>query len=606
MSGTAGSLRRRPKLREAGEKRAPLIGTLRVLLVEDSENDAMLLLRELRRGGYEPLSQRVCTPEDMEKALRSAEARDVPFQVVISDYYLPRFRAPHALRLLRELGYDVPFIVVSGKIGEDAAVEIMKAGANDYLTKENMSRLCPAIERELREVEVRRERETAQKALSLSEDRFRHLVEQIPAVTYVQEPIDSDTPKAITYMSPQYEAMLGYPPEKEILDEEHWLRVLHPDDRERVLAEELRTDETGEPYRIEYRQIARDGRVVWVHDEATLIRDEDGTIFPIEIRPRHLPYSGRRIRVTSVIDLTERKQAEEALIMSEERYRTLVEQLPTVTYMQEIENATLAYVSPQIESVLGYSPEEYLANPGLRSQTIHPEDRGWVLQEDIRTDETGEPYSVEYRRISRDGRVVWVREEAVLVRDSEGRPLFWQGILMDVTERKHQEEALRQSEALYRTVVEQAEENIFLVDAKSRRVLDANDALLRSLGYTHDELKEMTLYDIVAHDQESVDLNIGRIMVEGHRSLGERQYRRKDGSLADVEVNVSAVPYNGEKVMCVVAHDVTERKRTERMLEEIREAERNRLARELHDSTLQDIVYALQEIQVMQIVSGDD
>src|SRR5215208_5554283 len=710
ISGTARSPPRRPKLRESGAKRASVTGTLRVLLVEDSENDAMLLLRELRRCGYQPYSQRVCTPEDMQEALRAADARDEPFQVVISDYYMPRFRAPDALRLLRELGYDVPFIVVSGKKGEDAAVEIMKAGANDYLTKENMSRLCPAIEREVREAEVRGERERAKKALGLSEDRFRHLVEQIPAVTYVQEPIDSDTPKAITYMSPQYEAMLGYPPEKEILDEEHWLRMLHPDDRERVLAEELRTDETGEPYRIEYRLIARDGRVVWVHDEATLVRDEegkalywlgvqyditeqkrteeelrqseerfkvlsqevvegiilsengriidanrsvtemfgyrleeligkdaieltppgyremvgqrisdedtrhyesrglkkDGTVFPIEIRPRHLPYSGRRIRVTSVIDLTERKRAEEALIMSEERYRTLVEQLPAVTYMQEIENSTLAYVSPQIESVLGYSPEEYLANPSLRSQTIHPEDRGWVLQEDIRTDETGEPYSVEYRRISHDGRVVWVREEAVLVRDSEGRPLFWQGILMDVTERKHQEEALRQSEALYRTVVEQAEENIFLVDAKSRRVLDAKDALLRSLGYTDDELKEMTLYDIVAHDQESVDLNIGRVMEEGHRSLGERQYRRKDGSLADVEVNVSAVPYNGDKAMCIVAHDVTERKRAERMMEEIREAERNRLARELHDSTLQDIVYALQEVQVMQVVSEDD
>jgi PAS domain S-box-containing protein len=74
-------------------------------------------------------------------------------------------------------------------------------------------------------------------------------------------------------MSPQYEAMLGYPPEKEILDEEHWLRVLHPDDRERVLAEELRTDETGEPYRVEYHQIARGGRVVLVRDEATLVRD---------------------------------------------------------------------------------------------------------------------------------------------------------------------------------------------------------------------------------------------------------------------------------------------------------------------------------------------
>jgi PAS domain S-box-containing protein len=337
--------------------------------------------------------------------------------------------------------------------------------------------------------------------------------------------------------------------------------------------------------------VGKGGRRVWINLTVSLVHDDSD-------EPRYF--------IAVVEDIGKRKQAEEALIMSEERYRTLVEQLPAVTYMQEIENATLVYVSPQMESVLGYSPEEYLANPDLRSQTIHPKDRGWVLQEDMRTDETGEPYSVEYRRISRDGRVVWVREEAVLIRDSEGRPLFWQGILMDVTERKHQEEALRQSEALYRTVVEQAEENIFLVDANSRRVLDANDALLRSLGYTDDELKEMTLYDIVAHDQESVDLNIGRIMEEGHRSLGERQYRRKDGSLADVEVNVSAVPYNGEKVMCVVAHDVTERKRAERMLEEIREAERNRLARELHDSTLQDIVYALQEVQVMQVVSGED
>ncbi len=831
-------------MRKTSVKRASAVETLRVLLVEDSENDAMLLLRELRRGGYQPLSQRVCTPEDMQKALREAAARDEPFQVVISDFYMPRFSATEALRLLRELGHDAPFIVVSGKIGEDAAVEIMKKGANDYLTKENMSRLCPAIERELREAKVRRERERAQKALDRSEDRFRRLVEQIPAVTYVQEPIDSDHPKAITYMSPQYEDVLGYPAESEMLDEEHWLRVLHPDDRERVLAEELRTDETGEPFKIEYRLIARDGRVVWVRDEATLLKDEDGnslywlgvqyditeqkraeedsrkseerfratfeqaavgivqvgldgqwlrfndkfcdivgyereelarvsvfelvspedferdfdrgvrmlagelsdyteeklivgeggrrvwinltvslvhddsgepryfiavaeeigkrkqaeeerrrtqeqlrqseerfkvlaqevaegiilsengriidanrsvtemfgydlgeligkdamdltppeyremvrqsiseedikpyesrglkrdgTTFPLEIRPRHLPYSGRRIRVTSVIDLTERKRAEEALIRSEERYRTLVEQLPAVTYMQEIEHATLVYVSPQIEGVLGYSPEEYLANPDLRWQTIHPEDRGWVLEEDALTDRTGDPYNVEYRRISRDGRMVWVREEAVLVRDAKGSPLFWQGILMDVTERKRQEEALRQSEALYRTVVEQAEENIFLIDAKSRRVLDANDALLRSLGYTDDELREMTLYDIVAHDQESVDLNIGRIMEEGHRSLGERQYRRKDGSLVDVEVNVSAVPYNGDTAMCVVAHDVTERKRTERMLEEIREAERNRLARELHDSTLQDIVYALQEVQVMQVVSGDD
>jgi PAS domain S-box-containing protein len=690
-------------------------GTLRVLLVEDSENDAMLLLRELRRGGYQPLSQRVCTPEDMEKALRSADARDELFQVVISDYYMPRFRAPDALRLLRELGYDVPFIVVSGKIGEDAAVEIMKAGANDYLTKENMSRLCPAIERELREAEVRRERERAEKALGLSEDRFRHLVEQIPAVTYVQEPIDSDTPKAITYMSPQYEAMLGYPPEKEILDEEHWLRVLHPDDRERVLAEELRTDETGEPYRIEYRQIARGGRVVWVRDEATLVRDEEGNslywlgvqyditeqkrteeelrkseerfratfeqaavgIVQVGLDGEWLRFNdkfcdivgyereelgavsvfhllspddferdfdrgvrmlagelrtyteekfivgkgGRRVWITLTVslvhdeadepryfiavaeDIGKRKQAEEErqrtqeqLRQSEERFKVLAQEVVEGIVLSE--NGKVIDANRSVTEMFGYGLEELIGKNAI--ELTSPEYREMVMR--CISDEDTRPY--ESMGLKRDGTIFPI--------EIRPRHLPYSGrrirvtSLIDLTERKHQEEALRQSEALYRTVVEQAEENIFLVDAKSRRVLDANDALLRSLSYTDDELKEMTLYDIVAHDQESVDLNIGRIMEEGHRSLGERQYRRKDGSLADVEVNVSAVPYNGEKVMCVVAHDVTGRKRAERMLEEIREAERNRLARELHDSTLQDIVYALQEVQVMQVVSGDD
>jgi PAS domain S-box-containing protein len=702
-------------LREAGAKRAPVIGTVRVLLVEDSENDAMLLLRELRRGGYKPLSQRVCTSEHMEGALRAADAKDEPFQVVISDYYMPRFSAPDALKLLRELGYDLPFIVVSGKIGEDAAVEIMKAGANDYLTKENMSRLCPAFERELREAEVRRDRERAEKELVRSEDRFRHLVEQIPAVTYVQEPIDSDTPKAITYMSPQYEAMLGYPSKKEILDEEHWLRVLHPEDRERVLAEELRTDQTGEPYRIEYRQIARDGRVVWVRDEATLIRDEEGN---------SLYWLGVQY------DITERKRAEEEFRQSEERFRATFEQAAVGIVQVGLDGEWLRF-NDKFCDIVGYEREELGAVSVF--ELVSPDDFERDFERGVRM-LAGElrDYTEEKLIVGKGGRRVWINLTVSLVHDDSDEPRYFiavaedigkrkqaeeerkrtqeqlrqseerfkvlsqevvEGIVLsengriidanrsvtemfgygleelvgkdaieltppeyrdkvmrrisdedtrpyesmglkkdgtvfpiemrprhlpysgrrirvtsviDLTERTHQEEALRQSEALYRTVVEQAEENIFLVDATSRRVLDANDALLSSLGYTDDELKEMTLYDIVAHSQESVDLNIGRVMEEGHRSLGERQYRRKDGSLADVEVNVSAVPYNGEKVMCVVAHDVTERKRAERMLEEIREAERNRLARELHDSTLQDIVYALQEVQVMQVVSGDD
>ncbi|MDX6379288.1 MAG: hypothetical protein QOI57_312 [Rubrobacteraceae bacterium] len=138
------------------------------------------------------------------------------------------------------------------------------------------------------------------------------------------------------------------------------------------------------------------------------------------------------------------------------------------------------------------------------------------------------------------------------------------------TERNRAEEALRQSEELYRTVVEQAAENIFLVDAGTRRILQANTAFHRSLGYTAEEIRQLTLYDIVAHDPESIDRNVRHVMTQGCYFIGERKYRRKNGSLADTEVSVSAIPYEGREVLCIVAHDITDRKLAE---EELRQSE---------------------------------
>ncbi len=139
------------KGREAPRERPrDSVSPLRVMVVEDSEYDAMLLVEELRRGNYEPVYERVCTAEEMEEALEGARGED--WQIVVSDYYMPRFSGPDALALLRRLGYNTPFIVVSGKIGEEAAVAMMRAGAQDYVIKDNMARLCPAIERELREL----------------------------------------------------------------------------------------------------------------------------------------------------------------------------------------------------------------------------------------------------------------------------------------------------------------------------------------------------------------------------------------------------------------------------------------------------------------------
>ena len=126
---------------------------LRVLVVEDSEDDASLVVRELKRGGYAPTFQRVETAAALQTALRNQEC-----DVIIADYNLPNFNALEALRLLKDSGLDLPFIVVTGSITDDTAVAAMKAGAHDYIMKDNLKRLAPAIERELHEAENRRER----------------------------------------------------------------------------------------------------------------------------------------------------------------------------------------------------------------------------------------------------------------------------------------------------------------------------------------------------------------------------------------------------------------------------------------------------------------
>jgi FixJ family two-component response regulator len=146
---------------------------LRVLIVEDSDDDARLLLRELDRAGYQPTYERVETPAAMAVALDRQ-----PWELVIGDYSMPAFSGPAALALLRARDLDTPFIFVSGTIGEEVAIEAMRAGAQDFITKGNLRRLIPAIERELRDTVVRRERRRAQAAL-LERARLAELTSEV-------------------------------------------------------------------------------------------------------------------------------------------------------------------------------------------------------------------------------------------------------------------------------------------------------------------------------------------------------------------------------------------------------------------------------------------
>lgn len=148
--------------------------TLRVLIAEDTEDDSLLLLRALRKGGFSPDATRIWTEEGLLRALRST-----PWDIILSDYHMPGFGGDRVIDLVRQNGFDIPIIIVSGAIGEEAAVSLMKCGADDYVMKDNLIRLSTSVNRALKEAEDRVERRRAEEALLHSEERYRNLVRQI-------------------------------------------------------------------------------------------------------------------------------------------------------------------------------------------------------------------------------------------------------------------------------------------------------------------------------------------------------------------------------------------------------------------------------------------
>jgi PAS domain S-box-containing protein len=268
--------------------------------------------------------------------------------------------------------------------------------------------------------------------------RYRSLVEAIPAMTYL-EFASPDAPREsrFAYMSPQVEEILGFTPEETMSDPLFFANTLHPDDLERVMTESMRVQGTGEPFDEEFRQRTKDGRYRWIHDRAVLVRDDDGS-----------PVFWHGVAT----DITARKEAEQNLRLLDERYRTLVEQIPAVTFIEEIggppDETWFSYLSPQAAEIFGRSAEELLANPSHLADYVHPDDRERVWAANARSEETGEPFNEEFRIVRPDGRILWLDSRAVLVRDDEGRPRFWQGVAIDVTAHRELETRYRDLESM--------------------------------------------------------------------------------------------------------------------------------------------------------------
>jgi len=194
------------------------------------------------------------------------------------------------------------------------------------------------------------------------------------------------------------------------------------------------------------------------------------------------------------LDMTERVQAERELHRSESKYRTLVEQLPAVVYLGEYgEEGDWLYVSPQIEPVLGYTPEEWLAHPHPMASFTHPEDLPAVRAEEARSQREGDAYRAEYRMQARDGRWVWILDEATAVRDASGTPFLMQGVMFDITKRKQTEQALRRANRALRMIGEcnqaliRAQDEPSLLAEVCRRIVEVGGYRLAWVGYAEQD-----------------------------------------------------------------------------------------------------------------------
>ena len=395
------------------------------------------------------------------------------------------------------------------------------------------------------------------------ETTYRALVENLPAVIYQVAPDDD---RRTMYVSRHVERALGYSRDEWLGQPDIWMELLHPDDREPTLAAHDLHNETGLPWRREYRLIASDGREIWFRDEAILVRDEDrrplhwlgiqlditelkqveeqlrGARDELEERVAARTAELAEANALMALEIGERRRAEGELRDAEHRYRLLAEQLPAVTYVWEVNHPDgqqrQDYTSPRIEQLLGFTADEWNGSPDFWMSRLHPHDRTAVLAQTLRVETTGETFAMEYRYLHKDGRVVWVADHAgLLSRDVLGRPHLFQGVMIDVTDRKRAETTIAESELRFRELAEQVPGIIYTAEFEPRsgyRFTYVSPQLRSILGYEPRDWSQETWLAAVHPDDRD------RAHISDWRNVGtgfEMAYRilHRDGTVRWVE-----------------------------------------------------------------------
>jgi PAS domain S-box-containing protein len=399
-------------------------------MVEDSEDDVLLIIRELNKGGYNPVYERVETATAMKKALQEKQ-----LDIILCDYKMPEFNAPSAIALLKEANIDVPLIIVSGTIGEDVAVECMRLGAQDYIMKGNLSRLCPAIARELEESEVRKkqrqaesQRETALEALRQSEEKYRTIIENIQEGYF-----EIDLAGNFTFFNDSMCRCLGYSKEELMgMNNRQYTDKKNAKKLFKSFNEIYTTGITGRI--LEYDIIRKDGTRRQLEGFASLQKGSSGK--PIGFRG-------------TIRDITKRKQVEEALRESEALYHLLAEHMTDIVWIMDMD-LNVTWLSPSAMKARGFSVDEIVALPLDRQLTPKSLRKAlnWLgklmrLEKDGLISETDGILSRDLEFYCKDGRTIVLDCTFQFIRDEQGKAT---GILaegMDITARRRAEEEVK-------------------------------------------------------------------------------------------------------------------------------------------------------------------
>ncbi len=397
---------------------------IRLLVVEDSEDDAKLVVRMLKRGGFAAQHERVQSATALKAALAGQQ-----WDAVISDFRMPGFTGMDALRILQSTGLDIPFILISGTIGEETAVGAMKAGASDYIMKENLARLAPALERELQEAAMRAEHRQGQRSLIESEAGLRR-AQLMAELAHVITGPDG----AFESWSETFRQLIAVTPEQMPTSTREFLELIHPEDRASVRATSIEAGKRGTRMDVEYRVRRSDDQ--WIHIRQTFEPLEEST-----------DKTGRMRWFNTLQDVSGQKQAAFALRRSEELYRGTFEQV-AVGMVRSSLDGEFQMVNQKLCELTGYPRGEAILLS--TRDIIHPQDiESSIAGRSQMLTGPGTPYQEELRLMRKGGSQTWVNVTTTLVRAPDGQPSYFVSVLEDISERKHANERIRRLNRIY-------------------------------------------------------------------------------------------------------------------------------------------------------------